>query len=118
MQKWGECKYCHQHRMIEVGEDCSQAEIDEAATYSCDCEAATTAAQMKDQLTYAEAIMIQKHTPESIRNFLLAGVKLIQNSVLRKISAYDTNRKYELSINASGKIVIRIIDTEKLEQKV
>lgn len=118
MQAWGECKYCHQHRMIEVGEECSQEEIDDAATYSCDCEPARSAAMQKDQLTYAEAIMEQKHTPGSIRRFLLDGVKLIQNGILRKISAYDTNRKYELSINAAGKIIIRIIDTEKLEQKV
>ena len=118
MQRSGECKFCHQHRLVEVGEEATQEEIDDAVTYICDCEKAQIEAALKDQKIYAEAIMTQKKTPESIKQFLLKGVGMIQNSVLRKISAYDTNRKYELSINASGKIVIRIIDTEKLEQKV
>ena len=84
----GHCKYCHESRMVEVPENATDEEINEAATLDCDCGGARLARKKEYQkeacIAYIDE-MVGKDHPE-IGEILKVGIEAIQDMKVSKIT--------------------------------
>lgn len=84
----GHCKYCHESRMVEVPENATDEEINEAATLDCDCAGASLARKKEYQkeacIAYIDDMMGKDH-PE-IGEILKNGIEAIQDMKVSKIT--------------------------------
>lgn len=116
-QKIGQCIYCGQTRMVEIGDEIpTKEEVNKRATEQCECEAARHAQERsKVQLEAEDNVerLFRKEFPVTA-NMLKAAVIPIMCGEIDKISI-DTGRKVkgQITITSKGNIKVERIETRK-----
>ncbi len=84
----GYCKYCHDRRVVEVPDDATDNEINEAATLDCDCPGAILARKkeyQKEACTEYIEKMISTDFPE-IGEIMKNSIQDMQDMKISKIT--------------------------------
>lgn len=115
----GTCRFCGQIMSVEVPDDYTEADCNEAATQKCECDAAREYVMIEDNVTYATAsinrMFANKGELSGIRNALLNAVRPMATGYVDKLSVvYD---EYRATMEPSG-TGIKVELTQTLKERV
>lgn len=103
----GECRYCHNMRIVQAEEDLSQDELDRIASEECDCAGANLARKKEDSkrraFEWAENIFNSK--PEALA-LMKAAITAINEAVIGRMSMKIGKNTYTVTMNGDGEIKV------------
>ena len=109
MKEYGTCRFCGQKALVAVGETCTQAEIDEAATRECNCEQARAYnKQVCDAEVCEENIktVLGEETP--VAQLFISCIPLLQHNEIDKVTVQiSAEVKAQLGFTAKGNLLIK-----------
>lgn len=114
----GFCKWCGQQKAVEImAEEFDQQEVDELATWECDCQMARAERSKKERLDMVEAYIqeefIDGREPE--RKIAWEAVMSVWNKITNKVTFQDDRYQYSVFINKEGLITITRLFKETRE---
>lgn len=101
----GACKYCGQVKSfaLDVEEDPTEEQLDEAVTQNCDCEASMTNRVVNELFS---------NKPEIIPLIVVASEKVIEEAVEQVTIKVDSNTKAVVKLDLkTGRVKVRRIRT-------
>ena len=116
-QKIGQCIYCGQTRMVDVGEEIpTKEELNKRATEKCECEAAKHAQDRVKVQTQAEnnvESLFQKEFPVVARLLKAAVIPSMCGEMDGIVIDTGARVKGRVSVTSKGKVKVERIETRK-----
>ena len=114
----GVCRYCGQHKLVEIPDAATEEEINEEATVMCRC---LPAQAYRDELAHKErveaAICSAEGTTYELFNDEYPDIEQLLNSAMRPLAA-GTIKKVTINTNGKTKASISFAaDTFKVERE-
>ncbi len=111
-RKHGECRFCHQIRMMTYMTDVSQEQVDEDATRACTCQEArdyaglrVSAEKAKEQL-HTMNEQVKTRFPESVEELGNNAIDIIAAAGAESVTIKSDSRKITLKMTSKGKIKV------------
>ena len=113
----GYCGFCHQPRMVEISEDATQEQINQAVTEKCGCMMATRIREKKEQKENCiENIneMLEENYPD-IAKLFKDSIDIIQDNKIKKITINTHGNQTARMSKTKDGIKVELEKKQKME---